>query len=74
MVITQKRQTRWERFRPQRHLLMLRALDLECVAEDLENVCRAGELPGHILQNFGDVANRLRAEAQYVKAARRELR
>lgn len=69
-----KRLTRWERFRSQRHELMMRALDLECVAEDLENMCKAGQLPGHILQNFGDVANRLRAEAKYVKSARRELR
>lgn len=69
-----KKQTRWERFRPQRHLLMMRALDLECVAEDLLALCKRGELPGHILQNFGDVANRLREEAKYVKSARRELR
>ena len=66
--------TRWERFRPQRHELMLLACDMECRAEQLEDICRAGQLPGHILQNFGDVANRLRAEAKYVKQARRELR
>lgn len=65
---------RWARYRPHRHALMMRALDLECVAEDLENMVKAGDLPGHVQQNFTDVARRLREEAKYVKAARRELR
>ena len=72
--MAKRKQTRWERFRPERADLEITAIGLECDADRLLRLAARGDLPGHIVQNLGDTANRLKAEAKYLRSARRELR
>lgn len=65
---------RWARLRPLRDELFRRQIDLEVEAEYLVDLAGDPRLPGHIAQNLGDSANRLKEEAAYLRRARRELR
>ena len=65
---------RWHRLRPLRAELLRRQVDLEVAAEQLVDLSKEPQLPGHIAVNLGDTASRLFEEAKYLARARRELR